>query len=212
MEAGNLPCGVHERKQKLRMPSFSSLLLPILLLTACSSAERDRRVEKAHRFDLVDVSAVIPGISIDLRYATAQNVTSRAHYPSHMPCLLRRATAEKLLQAQQALIPQGYALRIWDAYRPPEVQTRLYEHSGHSGLFISPKTGLSRHSAGVCIDVTLIDSHGHEVSMPTGFDEDIQHASPDYHGPDASVKQHLSILQHADTSRLQHTQDRVVAL
>lgn len=194
-----------ERKQKLAMPVFSRLALLILVLLASCSSREERRsavvptraVTKAKKFDLVDVRETIPGIAVDLRYASRKNVARRPLYPPHMPCLLRRSTAARLKKAQELLSAQGFGLRVWDAYRPPEVQRILHQHGGSTGMFLSPKTGWSRHCAGICVDATLVDSLGNEVRMPTYFDEDLDHARPQYQGGDPAVQRHLSILQTA---------------
>ena len=138
--------------------------LVILTLAACATKEERRSalvpshsIELAKRFDFVDVRAEIPGIAIDLRYATAYNVARHAIYPSRMPCLLRRETAQKLKKAQTLLHVQGYGLRIWDAYRPPEAQETLHQHGGSTGMFLSPKAGWSRHCGGIAVDLTLVE-------------------------------------------------------
>ena len=179
-------------------------LLAILALAACATKEERRSalvpshsIELAKRFDFVDVRAEIPGIAIDLRYATAYNVARHAIYPSRMPCLLRRETAQKLKKAQTLLHVQGYGLRIWDAYRPPEAQETLHQHGGSTGMFLSPKAGWSRHCGGIAVDLTLVDAKGQEQRMPTYFDQDFEHASHHYRGNDPMVKQNLHILKEA---------------
>ncbi len=178
-------------------------LIATLLCTSCATEVRrsalvpSRSIEMAKKFDLVDVRAEIPDVAIDLRYATPNNVAGHAIYPQRMPCLLRIETAEKLKKAQTVLRAQGYGLRIWDAYRPPEVQETLHKHGGSTGMFLSPKTGWSRHCGGIAIDLTLVDSHGREQRMPTYFDQDFAHASHHYVGNDPTIKKNLNILKTA---------------
>src|SRR6266700_3745054 len=62
---------------------------------------------------LVDVSKIDPAIVIDLRYATARNITTHPIYPAGTPCLLRRGVAEKLKAVQAYLRPLGFNLKIW---------------------------------------------------------------------------------------------------
>lgn len=176
----------------------------ILALAACATKEErrsalvpSRSIELARQFDFVDVRAEIPGIAIDLRYATPHNVARRPIYPAGMPCLLRRETAAKLKIAQSLLQAQGYGLRIWDAYRPPEVQETLHRHGGSTGMFLSPEAGWSRHCGGIAVDLTLVDAQGREQRMPTYFDQDFEHASHHYRGSDPVVKQNLNILKEA---------------
>lgn len=159
-------------------------LLLILVLSACATRPadpeggpvgRERAVfENAARRGLVDVRALLPDILCELRYATKENVTGRVLYPADMPCLLQRATAEKLARARDLLRPQGFGLKIWDAWRPPEVQAELFRHGANTGratLFVNPQEAWSFHCSGTAVDITLVDSQGHEIPMPTNFDE-----------------------------------------
>lgn len=152
----------------------------------------------ARQYDLVDVRSVIPDISIDLRYGTADNVTKRPLYPRRMPCLLLRETAAKLSKAQALLRSQGYGIRVWDGYRPPEVQEALYQAAGATRMFISPETaGWSRHCGGIAIDVTLVDAAGREQRMPTAFDAGLENASSTYRGGDPVIARNVQLLHHA---------------
>lgn len=155
-------------------------------------------LELARHFALTDVRKAIPGISIDLRYGTPDNVAGRPLYPKHMPCLLRVETMEKLKTAQAILRAQGYGIRIWDAYRSPEAQEVLHQAGAHTHMFLSPETlGWSRHCGGIAVDVTLVDVNNHEQRMPTGFDAGLQNAASDYRGGDPLVAKNLQILQKA---------------
>jgi D-alanyl-D-alanine dipeptidase len=187
--------------------SWRSLRLLIsltLFLASCESQTQRGTVfapghssELVQKRGLVDVRRVIPGIAVDLRYATADNVTGRPIYPHRMPCLLRSETTEKLKQAQAILHAQGYGLCIWDAYRPPEAQEALHKSGGSTGMFLSPNAGWSRHCGGIAVDLTLVDAQGREQRMPTAFDQDFAHASRNYHGSDPVVRQNVQRLQAA---------------
>lgn len=171
--------------------------LPAVLLTGCGSPHcrapgvpRDIR-RRAQRAGLVEVRDLAPDVSIDLRYRTAANVTGRPLYPSDMPCLLRRSTAERLAAAQARLRTQGYGLRIWDGWRPPEAHQRLHDHGQSTGLFLNPDSGWSRHCGGISVDATLIDSKGREQAMPTYFDENLAAAASDTRHPSPTVRSNL---------------------
>lgn len=180
-------------------------LLPAFVLISCSTAGLERRsaivpsraIAKARQYGLHDVRSSIPDIAVDLRYSTRQNVAGRAIYPANMPCLLRHSTVERLKVAQAALRLQGYGLRIWDAWRPPEAQQVLYSHGGRTGMFLDPGTGWSRHCGGVSLDATLVDAEGREQQMPTYFDEDLEKASSLERPADPLVRRNLDILHKA---------------
>lgn len=164
--------------------------LLVLALSACATRSTELKVgpggsdsavlENAARHGFVDVRTFRPDIPVELRYGTVQNVTAQALYPADMPCLLQRATAEKLAHAQDLLRPQGLGLKIWDAWRPPEVQAQLFRFAKESGrplLFVNPEEAWSYHCSGTAVDVTLVDAHGLELPMPTSFDE-LEHVTP----------------------------------
>ena len=148
--------------------------------------------------NLVDIREADPTIVIELRYATPENVTGHALYPSDMPALVRPKTAARLAKAQAFLRARHYGLKIWDAYRPLAAQMELWERT-HDGAFVAdPLAGNgSLHTWGVAVDATLVDEKGREVPMPTAFDEFTSAAKLRYHGDNPEVKLNLKILQAA---------------
>jgi D-alanyl-D-alanine dipeptidase len=148
--------------------------------------------------NLVEIKKVDPTIKIELRYATADNITGQPLYPADMPALLRPAAAARLAKAQAYLRARGYGLKIWDAYRPVAAQIKLWEKT-HDGAYVAdPYDGNgSLHTWGVAVDATLVDKDGNDVSMPTAFDEFNSRAKLHYNGDDAVVKSHLKLLQRA---------------
>jgi D-alanyl-D-alanine dipeptidase len=151
------------------------------------------------RYDnLVDIKSVDPSIVVDLRYATADNITGHALYPVGTPALVRPSTAVRLVTAQRYLQLHHYGLKIWDAYRPLAAQMELWRKS-HNGSFVAnPEAGNgSLHTWGVAVDATLVDEHGNEVAMPSKFDQFSKAAKLYYSGNDPAVQLHLKLLQHA---------------
>lgn len=158
-------------------------LLPLACLgvssSSCSSSSEERRsavvqsnaLQLAALRDLTDIRAFIPDIVVELQYASEDNVTKRHLYPANMPCLLKTSTAVKLRAAQELLRKKGYGIKVWDAWRPPEAQLLLVEAATDASLFADPKSSWSRHCSGTAVDITLVDSKGREMSMPTRHDE-----------------------------------------
>ena len=119
--------------------------------------------------DLVDAAASVPGLSVELRYATEDNFLGKAVYPDKARCLLLRPVAARLATAARALAPSGYRLRVWDCYRPLHVQWAMWRLVPRKGYVADPRTG-SNHNRGAAVDVTLDHDDGTPVEMPTPFD------------------------------------------
>ena len=146
--------------------------------------------------DLVDIRTVAPSIVIDLRYATENNITGHALYPSGMRALILPSVAQQLAGAQKFLYQYTYGLKIWDAYRPKQAQRLLWQLARKGDYLADPESGIgSTHSWGVSVDATLVDLFGHTVSMPTEFDAFTPEAMMRYQGADPVVRSHLGLLQ-----------------
>jgi D-alanyl-D-alanine dipeptidase len=117
---------------------------------------------------LVDATAVIPTLQLDIRYATANNFTGAVIYPQAR-CLLRLAVARRLRRVQAVLAERGLGLKVFDCYRPPSAQRKLWSVLPDPRYVADPRKG-SRHSRGAAVDLTLVTAGGVELPMPTAFD------------------------------------------
>lgn len=148
--------------------------------------------------ELVDLHVIDPTIVIELRYATSRNIAGRPLYPPNMPALVRPSVAAKLVQAQNELLPRGYRLKIWDAYRPKAAHDQLWQLYPNKKYVGNPTDGIgSLHTWGVAVDATMVDDKGRDVQMPTQFDEFTPAAMLNYTGRDPFVKGRLHTLQRA---------------
>lgn len=160
--------------------------LLVLGLIGCATTQRPD--------DLVDVQKLIPGVVLDIRYATTNNFTGQQLYP-FAGCYLRRAAAKKLAAAQAELQPLGYGLKIHDGYRPLSVQRRMWEVFPQPGYVADPKRG-SRHNRGAAVDVTLIRlTDGSELPMPTPYDDFTEKAHRNYMDLPAEVLANRALLE-----------------
>lgn len=117
----------------------------------------------------VSLPQFIPGIALDVRYATANNFTHRVLYP-HPAAWLRRKPAEALKKVQEELAAKGLGLKIYDAYRPFAVTCSLWRYTTNRRYTASPRKG-SHHNRGLAVDLTIIDlKTGQELPMGTGYD------------------------------------------
>lgn len=120
--------------------------------------------------ELVDLEQVVPGVVVEMPYATADNFLKRPLYPVAR-ALLRRPAARALAAAQAELAAEGLALKVWDAYRPYGVTVAMWEAVGDPDYVADPAKG-SRHNRGCAVDVTLVRAaSGEELAMPTGHDD-----------------------------------------
>jgi D-alanyl-D-alanine dipeptidase len=115
---------------------------------------------------------VAPSIVQDMRYATPDNFTGKP-VPGYdaAECVLKRAAAEALKRAQEKAQAMGYALKVYDCYRPARAvrafaawasapedgrTKRYYPHLKKSQLIPGYIASQSQHSTGSAVDLTLI--------------------------------------------------------
>src|SRR2546421_6628 len=105
---------------------------------------------------LVDAAGIVKDLIVELAYATSDNITGRALYPTDAKCMLRRSVAERLAIAADALRKHGLRLIARDCTRPPDAQEALWKAHPHVGSVADPSRG-SLHSRGVAIDLDLAE-------------------------------------------------------
>lgn len=119
--------------------------------------------------------ASIDGVSVDLRYVGPRNFVGRDLYGELDCAWLHRLAAEGLARAVAELerAAPGHRLLVLDALRPHRVQVELWEFLDGTGLrqYVADPARGSIHSFGMALDVTLLDAHGDELDMGSGFDE-----------------------------------------
>ena len=147
---------------------------------------------------LVDIQTVDPTIVVELRYAGNNNLLKHPLYPQGMRARARPEVATALAKAQTTLRRYQYGLKIWDAYRPAAVQTKLWQASRNSDFVANPEVGVgSLHSWGIAVDATLVDTWNRPVSMPSDFDDFSPAAMWRYTGRSFEVLGHVRLLQWA---------------
>jgi zinc D-Ala-D-Ala dipeptidase len=126
---------------------------------------------------LVDLEKYIPGLVLDIRYATKNNFTGERIYDL-AKAYGRKPVADALKKIQEELKAAGLGIKIFDAYRPYRVTVKFYEVYRDTTYVASPYRG-SRHNRGCALDLTLIYlKTGEELKMPTGYDAFTKDAWP----------------------------------
>ena len=133
---------------------------------------------KEGRADLLEVTNAIPGVKLDIRYATTNNFTHHILYSSPR-CFLRAATVKKLAAVQKELEAQGLGLKIFDGYRPFRITEKMWDLIHDDRYVADPRKG-SKHNRGAAVDLTVVDKTGKEIDMPTGYDDFTEKAHRDY--------------------------------
>ena len=131
--------------------------------------------------DFVPLSG-LRGIGVDLRYASPNNFVGADMYSPFDCAWLHREAAAALAKSARWLADNapGHSLLVLDALRPQRVQERMWKALEGTGLQIylaDPARG-SIHSFGMAVDVTLLDAHGSELDMGTGFDDLTERSHP----------------------------------
>lgn len=130
---------------------------------------------------LIEIKASLPGICLDLRYATANNFTGRPLY-KQARAFLQNVATEALLRARDRAMQEGFGLTLFDAYRPWSVTRQLWEATPRTqrDYVANPKRG-SRHNRGCAIDLSLHAlKTGGLVEMPSAFDDFSERAHRDF--------------------------------
>lgn len=127
---------------------------------------------------LVDIAEKFPQLLIDMKYATADNITHQPIY-STSQCLLHPETAAALSRSINIAELSGFRILVLDAYRPQQAQQLLWDACPNQD-YVVPLSQGSNHSRGTAIDVTLVDDSGQILDMGTGFDE-MNELSHPYH-------------------------------
>ena len=149
--------------------------------------------------DFVSLSEAVPDAMLEIRYYSTYNfVGARIDGYEAPVALLTREAAQALREVSDELLPMGYRLKIFDAYRPQRAvdhfvrwsrdrsDTRMkaffYPELDKSVLFrqgyIAERSG---HSRGSTVDLTLFDmATGKEVDMGGTFDYFGKRSHSDY--------------------------------
>ena len=144
---------------------------------------------------MIDIKSFIPGIRLDLRYATDNNFMHQKLYPPVKTTFLRKPAAENLKEIINELKKQNLTLKIFDAYRPYSVTEKMWEKVKDDRYAADPSKG-SGHNRGAAVDLTLVDlTTGKELLMGTGFDNFSDTAHPDFTGLSEEILKNRNLLK-----------------
>lgn len=129
----------------------------------------------------------------DMKYATSDNFLKAKVYDC-AECFLRLKTIKALIAANDAFMKMGYKIKIFDCYRPLDIQKRMWKIVPNADYVADPSKG-SIHNRGGAVDITLVDSNGNELNMGTPFDFFGIEASHNYQNLSQEIKDNRELLK-----------------
>ena len=131
---------------------------------------------------LIQIKSPEFDVELYIAYATEDNFTKRKLYKNPY-CFLHESAVDALQRSIELAKEHNLRIKIFDAFRPLEIQRELWNDNPDPEFISDPVNGRTPHCRGVAIDMTLVDNiTGDELDMGTGFDEfspKSHHGNPD---------------------------------
>jgi len=154
------------------MNCFSKLLCVFLFgiasLQAQNEAYTDISESQISDTTFVNLRDYSNDFIYDMKYATEDNFLKAKVYDC-AECMLRLKTVKALIAANTDFLKKGYRIKLYDCYRPLDIQKKMWEIVSNPEYVADPKKG-SIHNRGGAVDISLVDINGKEVDMGTSFD------------------------------------------
>jgi len=143
--------------------------------------------------ELVEIKKAIPGIMLDVRYATKNNFMQQVMY-RQARAFARKPVVGALKKIQQELNKKGLGLKIFDGYRPYAITVEFYKKASDKNFVANPAKG-SKHNRGCAVDLTIVNlKTGKEVPMPTQYDSFSAAAAANYESVLPAQKKNRDLL------------------
>ncbi|NDP27978.1 MAG: M15 family metallopeptidase [Flavobacterium sp.] len=129
----------------------------------------------------------------DMKYATSDNFLKAKVYDC-AECFLRLKTVKAMISANEVFMKMGYKIKIFDCYRPLDIQKRMWKIVPNPSYVANPSKG-SIHNRGGAVDITLVDLNGKTLDMGTTFDFFGKEASHNYENFSKEIKSNRELLK-----------------
>nr|WP_314838650.1 M15 family metallopeptidase [uncultured Flavobacterium sp.] len=149
--------------------------------------------DKVNDTTFVNLKTYSDAFVYDMKYATDDNFLKVKVYDC-AECFLRLKTVKALVKANTKLAQKGYKIKIYDCYRPLDIQKKMWEIVPNPKYVANPKTG-SIHNRGGAVDISLVTLQGEAVDMGTDFDFFGEKASHLYQDLPKNVLQNRKLLK-----------------
>ncbi|MAM28948.1 MAG: peptidase M15 [Flavobacteriaceae bacterium] len=118
---------------------------------------------------LISVDSLSTEFAFEIRYASPYNFIGETLYDCEK-CLLQREVAEALNNANAYFCEKGYMIKIYDCYRPLDVQKKMWAKVPRPTYVANPYGKGSIHNKGAAVDITLVTREGCFVDMGSDYD------------------------------------------
>lgn len=125
--------------------------------------------EDSYQTDLVDIASLSTEFSYEIRYATPNNFIGETLYDCAV-CLLQPEVAKALVSANDYFCELGYRIKLYDCYRPLDVQKKMWAKVPRPTYVANPYGKGSIHNKGAAVDITLETIDGCFLDMGSDYD------------------------------------------
>lgn len=188
------------------MNSSLRFCLLIVLLSSCISCKAQVNVAANESNDntvvndtsFVNLKDYSGDFVYDMKYATEDNFLKAKVYDC-AECYLRLKTVNSLIEANNEFVKRGYRIKLFDCYRPLDIQKKMWKIVSNPIYVADPAKG-SIHNRGGAVDITLVDAAGKELDMGTPFDFFGIEASHNYTTISKTIKENRKLLKSVMTA------------
>lgn len=119
--------------------------------------------------ELANIEDYSSEFEYEIRYATLNNFIGETLYDCSV-CLLQPEVAQALVDANQYFCEKGYRIKLYDCYRPLDVQKKMWAKVPRATYVANPYGRGSIHNKGAAVDITLVTLEGCYLEMGSDYD------------------------------------------
>ena len=136
----------------------------------------------------------------DIVYATDNNFVGKRVYPKDMPVIINKGVWDKLIKVNNELKEYGLCVKIYDAYRPIEIQknfwNRFYNiHGFYDETLVANPNKYGTHNITInAVDISVVDLDGNNFELPCDFDDFSEKSNVKYNACTEKAKYNRDLL------------------
>ncbi|WP_394758245.1 M15 family metallopeptidase [Flavobacterium sp.] len=159
----------------------------------CKAQNNNQDSEVINDTIFVNLKNYSSDFALDMKYATEDNFLKTKVYDC-TSCFLRLKTVNNLMEASNQFKKKGYKIKLFDCYRPLDVQKKMWAIVPDANYVANPAKG-SIHNRGGAVDITLVDENGVDLDMGTTFDFFGPESSHDFKDLDRKILKNRKLLK-----------------